>query len=911
MKIAWLAPSLIVLLLLGMFEPVYAGTFGAGAYLSSESSANRTPTQTLMSDLGMKANRQLFDYSPTYDFTGSDDAATRLQSMGLDTVGVLTFAGNRPSVSDFTTYVNQVVSRYNATITAWEIFNEQDNYIAASDYKPYLESAYTTIKGINSSNKVIVGGLTGRTEAMTYWESLYSAGGWSSFDALGLHPYRDEAPEEVRYNIGDFVNTLEQAANTIRKHGGGKKIWITEFGVKSSTVGQEKQANYLLREFVLARTVPEVEKIIMYRLRDNSSESWGMVGEDFTKRTIFSRYQQLVPSLEGAPDPEFVYPHEKKVLDGFDAGIVGWNTNISQNTTLNLGSAGGYSGSGLEYRYQFTASTAYAVADKTIAIEGEPTGIGIWAKGPETISNLKIRIVDANDETFQMDMGKVTNSWRFFRFGFTSDSAITSWNGNGRVDYPIKFDSILYDRQGGQSSGTLYLDELVALYGATDLVGLTFGSKLVYWRGSGSATATACGQQLTFTETPQTTKVGSCTRWPGASSTSSSSSPSADSSSSSSSSSASSSSSEASSADTSTSSRTASTDSTSQPSFQKEQSTVTPGKTEAIADGSDNISFAIQLKNSRGQVIERSDISLQVSGNDNTIGTMTFVNDHYEVTLKSTKAEEKTVTVSVGDTQFDAQTVTFRPGGFSAEKSRLTVAAPVVTLEDNVVLTLKPADGFGNPLATIPWQVTVSPTGGLALLEPASDQPLTLSLAAQAVGRYTITPMIGDQAIPNLAITSIVVPETTANGASAPVSEVTVTEDQPLALTGQPNAWWRLKLQGLTIPQGSTVVAEIRSDPTYFRLEPEADGSLSGLIQLPATSGAHTIAILAIDTQGIITTLAEGSLIVQSAEQPSSSRGWWWFGLTISAGILLGGGYGWWRSRRPGTATLSRSEHAE
>jgi len=370
-------------------------------------------------------------------------------------------------------------SRYSGKTAGYEIFNEADNYISGGDYTPYLVRSYDKIKAVDSGAKVVVSGLTARSEATNFWNGIYSAGGWDKFDALGLHPYRDTAPETVAFNTGDFVTSINIAANWLRSKGSGKKIWLTEFGVKSSTVGETNQAYYLARSYFMAKSVSEVEKIMMYRYRDQSSGDYGMVSSSGARKPLYDLYKNTIRQFDSSGTAERLYIYDKTTINSFDS-TSGFDTTPSSNGSVNLSGASGYSGNGLKFDYNFNASNSYVVAEKPTNISGTPVGLGIWAKGPITSSVLKLRIKDNNNETFQFDLGKVGSDWEFFKFDYNGDVAKTSWGGNGTIDYPIKFNAIVYDAQNGDRSGTLYLDELVSIAEGADLYAYKLGSKLVY-----------------------------------------------------------------------------------------------------------------------------------------------------------------------------------------------------------------------------------------------------------------------------------------------------------------------------------------------------------------------------------------------------------------------------------------------
>ncbi|MFA6963549.1 MAG: invasin domain 3-containing protein [Patescibacteria group bacterium] len=651
---------IIVLNLLAVsLSPVtaFAGAFGVGAYISSEPDSIKSSIADSLNSVGANVTRTEIAYSASPDWTPYDTGINLASDRGIENLILLTAGTELPSVDDWGNFVETVANRYNGKASAYEIFNEADNFVSANDYAPYLSRAYDKIKAVTSA-KVIVAGLTARLEATSFWNGIYNAGAWDKFDALGLHPYRNSAPEIVEFNIGDFTNSINIAANVIRAKGGGKKIWITEFGIKTGTAGAENQANYIARAYIMAMSVAEVEKVIMYRFRDG--DEWGMVNADLSHKTVYDRYNSVVRPLSDAGQAEKIYILDKKNIDNFD-GVNGWKIDQSSNASLSLSGADGLYSGAMKYSYNFYSGEGYTVAEKETALDGSPVGLGIWAKGTTSGSILKLRVKDADNETFQFDMGKVTSSWNFLKFDFGLDVAKTSWGGNGSIDYPIRFESVVYDSQGNTSSGNLYLDELVAINGSADLYAYKFGSRLAYWKVSGSRETSVCGQNLNFTESPQITSVGECSSYTPSSSGS-----------------VTAAAEPASTTDQSSPTTTSST--TTRPAT-KENSRIEPDKTSAVADGKDNITFTISLKNSLNQVVKSDKLAIESTGSNNVFGAITADGDNYKATFNSTTAEEKTVKIKIGGLELGAIKVTFTAVPVVVEAPQVAPAPVDVILE--------------------------------------------------------------------------------------------------------------------------------------------------------------------------------------------------------------------------------------
>jgi len=126
-------------------------------------------------------------------------------------------------------YVSNTVSRYQAKIPVWEVWNEQDINQFWRDPNPtnyfaLLKPTYTMIKAINPKLQVAVGGYAGIP--LGYIEELYKLGGKDYFDIMNIHPYNHPAPPET-----DLERRLAGLRKVMEKYGDEKKpIWVTELG---------------------------------------------------------------------------------------------------------------------------------------------------------------------------------------------------------------------------------------------------------------------------------------------------------------------------------------------------------------------------------------------------------------------------------------------------------------------------------------------------------------------------------------------------------------------------------------------------------------------------------------------------------------------------------------------------------
>lgn len=488
---------------------------GVNASVASlSSSASRQSAISALQDIGFGWVRQEITYAKPVDYAPYDTGLNQDRAAGLKILALLSYPGSNVSHDDWKIFVQSVVDHYGSNISAWEIMNEADTALSAADYVTYLREAKYIIKGNNSAAILVTSGLTSRIEATNFWDGIAAAGGWDLFDKIGLHIYHSGAPETVNFGGGDILGEISRVVGSINKNGGGKKIWITEIGYQSGVVGETDQANWLARTLIMLQSSSSVEKTFIYHLYDENSDSYGLTDSNFSHKAAYDKVKSVIGTLGGKGTGTRVFPLKKTVLDSLDS-TSGWDTQATSNGTTTLSTDTGYQGSGMKLAYSFNSDSAYAVAEKSIPIDGTPTALAAWIKGDDTKNIWKFRFKDKNGETFQADIGSISSSWQYVQFSIGVDTAITSWGGDGKVDFPISFNAVVLDRQSnGSASGSGIIDEITAVTGDADLYAYTFGSTAAFWKGSGNATSSLCGASVDFRVDPQYTQVGDCSDTP-------------------------------------------------------------------------------------------------------------------------------------------------------------------------------------------------------------------------------------------------------------------------------------------------------------------------------------------------------------------------------------------------------------
>lgn len=488
----------------------FSFSYGVGSYLSSRhTDAEDAHIVSELNALGAKWTRIEICYSTDAGMDGDTNALAQLDTVPqLSVIALLNFCSGTPSVDDWGNFVTRAVTKFGNQVEAWEILNEPNGRgMAASTYKDYLDRAHSKIKAWSGNEIVLVGGIADANPQFLH-ELYQVSGAKDDFDGVALHPYKDEPPEEIRFGREDFLGRLRQNVAEIKANGGGKRIWLTEFGRQSGGDGGDaKQANYQVRAAMIARDLPEVEVISLYTIKDDGSGNYGLLRSNLTRKDSFGRWFQMTNTIEGKQYAGQVLIADQQRLDSFDS-FSGWDTKDSKNTSrCDAHQDSGRDGSGMKIEYKFTASDAYCAARNVKTFPGAPTTVGLWIDGDNSGNTWRMRIKDATGQTHQLLLGTFPSGWRYVRYDLVNESARTHWGGanDGQIHYPISFESLVVDRNSdrGYQEGGAYVDDIYGLHGAGDYWGYRFGTTVAAWRTTSEGEATVCGIHTRLGEAPK------------------------------------------------------------------------------------------------------------------------------------------------------------------------------------------------------------------------------------------------------------------------------------------------------------------------------------------------------------------------------------------------------------------------
>jgi hypothetical protein len=224
-------------------------------------------------------------------------------------------------------FVGYLAQRWAGWVQAWEIWNEPNTSRFwpsgpnPAAYVALLRAAYTAIKSVDATVKVVFGGVANLDAgSRQFVYDSYAAGAKRYFDTLGWHAYTQcgESPTTIRYTpTGRIARTSFLGYRTIHedmvnRFGDPKPIWITEFGWSTSTqtcaeawtsgVSEEIQARNLLSAAALLDQDSYVQVALWYDLRNNFWDSdadtiearLGLLRTDYSPKPAYDAFRSYV-----------------------------------------------------------------------------------------------------------------------------------------------------------------------------------------------------------------------------------------------------------------------------------------------------------------------------------------------------------------------------------------------------------------------------------------------------------------------------------------------------------------------------------------------------------------------------------------------------------------------------------------
>lgn len=226
-----------------------------------------------------------------YDFTWYDSLLAALKSRGLNAHFILCYGNpvytgadwfqpprTTAAVAAFGNFSRAAAAHFAGKGVRFEIWNEPDiatfwSPPSASEYAALSRAAIAQIHAGDPSAQVSTGGLAGMD--MDFLGALLAAGGAAGANAIGVHPYRLEAPEQL---ADELLQMRAQISQTFPIS--TPVVWSTESGYSSAWYGDGGSAANRLAQAKLTTRGLLTEAALglgfnnVFALRDHGPDPW-------------------------------------------------------------------------------------------------------------------------------------------------------------------------------------------------------------------------------------------------------------------------------------------------------------------------------------------------------------------------------------------------------------------------------------------------------------------------------------------------------------------------------------------------------------------------------------------------------------------------------------------------------------
>ena len=208
----------------------------------------------------------------------------------------------------FVRYCRELMKRYGTICRHWEVWNEPNIFFwqpkpNPADYAELLKAVYRAVKATDPT-ATVVGVCTAGTD-LGFIEEVLKRDGGKFMDAISVHPYRWPYSPDT----SDFVGEMQRLKGLLDKYGVGHlKVWLTEFGYPTHITGGTPQwisAAYIVRTFLLALTLPFIERLFVYDFQDDGEDptynehNFGLILFDGSPKVPYAAYNTMVRMLAG------------------------------------------------------------------------------------------------------------------------------------------------------------------------------------------------------------------------------------------------------------------------------------------------------------------------------------------------------------------------------------------------------------------------------------------------------------------------------------------------------------------------------------------------------------------------------------------------------------------------------------
>lgn len=232
-------------------------------------------------------------------------------------------------VKDYANYTKHLVNHFKDRIKYWEIWNEPNGKSFwpprpdANEYVKLLKAGYEAAREADPNCRILLGGIACHKDSRIDWgflEGVYENGGGEYFDIMNVHPYSGPNPPEV-----NFFSEIQKLKVLMDKYGGQKPIWITEIGCPLHprfAPDEDMQAAYLVRTYILALSVREIERVYWYDFRDDGldrnerEDNFGLVDYYYKPKLSYKAHGTMTNVLQGLE-----YKTKLKMKEGIEGYV--------------------------------------------------------------------------------------------------------------------------------------------------------------------------------------------------------------------------------------------------------------------------------------------------------------------------------------------------------------------------------------------------------------------------------------------------------------------------------------------------------------------------------------------------------------------------------------------------------------
>ena len=193
-------------------------------------------------------------------------------------------------------WAREAALRYRGRVRLWELWNEPNEVYFwkpqpnVERYARWYTAVHQVIKEVDPEAEVAMGGLAGLVAGCCITGRDFLRGLWKLGvrpEIVNIHPYalKDQAPDQLIVGEGNFGDIASIRELMIAHGEGGAKLWVTEWGWRSSVVGETKQASYVSQSLALLDSLYTYVTLATYFIdSDRGGYTQGLFRSDFTPK---------------------------------------------------------------------------------------------------------------------------------------------------------------------------------------------------------------------------------------------------------------------------------------------------------------------------------------------------------------------------------------------------------------------------------------------------------------------------------------------------------------------------------------------------------------------------------------------------------------------------------------------------